>query len=80
LRPRGQNKTFECEPSHTPSPKKIIQCGIGEDRSDARQAPVEHNQDNIYLVKMRLEMIEGFDITVAKGRREHGSRGEMCYV
>jgi two-component system, cell cycle response regulator DivK len=27
---------------------------------------VEDNEDNIYLVKMRLEMIEGFDITVAK--------------
>jgi hypothetical protein len=27
---------------------------------------VEHNEDNIYPVKMRLEMIAGFDITVAK--------------
>jgi hypothetical protein len=27
---------------------------------------VEDNEDNIYPVKMRLEMIAGFDITVAK--------------
>ena len=27
---------------------------------------VEDNEDNIYLLKMRLEMIEGFEITVAK--------------
>jgi hypothetical protein len=27
---------------------------------------VEDNEDNIYLVKMRLEMIEGFEITVAR--------------
>ena len=31
---------------------------------------VEDNEDNIYLVKMRLEMIEGFDITVAKDGAE----------
>jgi two-component system, cell cycle response regulator DivK len=31
---------------------------------------VEDNDDNIYLVKMRLEMIEGFDITVAKDGAE----------
>jgi hypothetical protein len=28
---------------------------------------VEDNEDNIYLVKMRLEMIEGFDIGHAEG-------------
>ena len=27
---------------------------------------VEDNDDNIYLLKMRLELIEGFEITVAK--------------
>ena len=31
---------------------------------------VEDNEDNIYLVRMRLEMIEGFDITVAKDGAE----------
>ncbi len=31
---------------------------------------VEDNEDNIYLVKMRVEMIEGFDITVAKDGAE----------
>jgi hypothetical protein len=31
---------------------------------------VEDNEDNIYLVKMRLEMIEGFDITVARDGRK----------
>jgi two-component system cell cycle response regulator DivK len=31
---------------------------------------VEDNEDNIYLVKMRLEMIEGFDIMVAKDGAE----------
>ena len=31
---------------------------------------VEDNEDNIYLVKMRLEMIEGFDVTVAKDGAE----------
>lgn len=27
---------------------------------------VEDNDDNVYLLKMRLELIEGFDITVAR--------------
>jgi CheY-like chemotaxis protein len=27
---------------------------------------VEDNEDNVYLLKMRLELIEGYDITVAK--------------
>ena len=31
---------------------------------------VEDNEDNVYLVKMRLEMIEGFDVTVAKDGAE----------
>ena len=31
---------------------------------------VEDNDDNIYLLKMRLEMIEGFEITVAKDGAE----------
>jgi CheY-like chemotaxis protein len=31
---------------------------------------VEDNEDNIYLVKMRLEIIEGFDVTVAKDGAE----------
>ena len=35
---------------------------------------VEDNEDNIYLVKMRLEMIEGFDRAAnnarTKGRRQ----------
>jgi CheY-like chemotaxis protein len=31
---------------------------------------VEDNEDNIYLLKLRLEMIEGFEITVAKDGAE----------
>ena len=31
---------------------------------------VEDNDDNIYLLKMRLELIEGFEITVAKDGAE----------
>jgi CheY-like chemotaxis protein len=31
---------------------------------------VDDNEDNIYFVKMRLEMIEGFDITVAGGNKK----------
>ena len=31
---------------------------------------VEDNDDNVYLLKMRLEMIEGFEITVAKDGAE----------
>ena len=26
---------------------------------------VEDNEDNVYMLKMRLELIEGFEITVA---------------
>ena len=39
---------------------------------------VEDNEDNIYLVKMRLEMIEGFDITVAKDGAEGVSLAAAC--
>jgi two-component system, cell cycle response regulator DivK len=39
---------------------------------------VEDNEDNIYLVKMRLEMIEGFDITVAKDGAESVSLAAAC--
>ena len=39
---------------------------------------VEDNEDNIYLVKMRLEMIEGFDITVAKDGAEGVSLAATC--
>ena len=31
---------------------------------------VQDNDDNVYLLKMRLEMIEGFEITVAKDGAE----------
>jgi two-component system, cell cycle response regulator DivK len=31
---------------------------------------VERQRDNIYLIKMRLEMIEGFELTVAKDGAE----------
>ena len=31
---------------------------------------VEDNEDNVYLLKMRLELIEGFDIAVAKDGAE----------
>ena len=27
---------------------------------------VEDNEDNVYLLKMRLELIEGYDIAIAK--------------
>jgi two-component system, cell cycle response regulator DivK len=39
---------------------------------------VEDNEDNIYLVRMRLEMIEGFDITVAKDGAESVSLAAAC--
>jgi two-component system cell cycle response regulator DivK len=39
---------------------------------------VEDNEDNIYLVKMRLEMIEGFDITVASDGAEGVSLAVTC--
>jgi len=31
---------------------------------------VEDNEDNVYMLKMRLELIEGFEITVAKDGAE----------
>jgi CheY-like chemotaxis protein len=31
---------------------------------------VEDNEDNVYVVKMRLELIEGFEISVAKDGAE----------
>ena len=31
-----------------------------------RVLDVEDNEDNVYLLKMRLELIEGYDIAVAK--------------
>ncbi len=34
---------------------------------------VEDNEDNFYLVKMRFEIIEGFDIAVAKDGAEDGA-------
>ena len=31
---------------------------------------VEDNEDNVYMLKMRLELIEGFEIDVAKDGAE----------
>jgi hypothetical protein len=38
---------------------------------------VEDNEDNVYLLKMRLELIEGYEIKCCKARRGshcHGNR------